>query len=48
VEWKLLDGITDSFYHNFAVDNKKIHGALGGNFIHPDSLVLQRHFFGRQ
>jgi excisionase family DNA binding protein len=43
VEWKLLDGITDSFYHNFAVDNKKIQGALGGNFIHPDSLGFVYH-----
>jgi hypothetical protein len=38
VEWKLLGRITDCFYHNFAAVNKKIQGALGGNFVGADVL----------
>jgi hypothetical protein len=36
-------GLLTSFYHNSAAVNKKVQGALGGNFIDPDSLGFVYH-----
>jgi len=35
-----LEGLLFSFYHNSAAVNKKIQGALGGDFIDPEAEIF--------